>query len=172
MRILFVCTGNTCRSPMAAAITEAVAARRSVPVRVSSAGLRAETLISPDTTAMLQRRGIDPGPRPAVQVTPHLVEQADLVLGATRAHHDALRAEVPTAAGRIHVWADFVARAAALPPQPDLDELCARLAEGEPLPDTDLVDPAGRGRAAYETAAAQIDELAEGLLDVLGAFAR
>ncbi len=157
---------------MAAAITEAVAARRSIPLRVSSAGLHAEKLISPDTTAMLQRRDIDPGPRPAVQVTPLLVEQADLVLAATRAHHDALRSGVPAAASRVHVWADFVARAAALPPQPDLAELCARLDEGEPLQDTDLVDPAGRGRAAYETAAAQIDDLAERLLDVLAALAR
>jgi protein-tyrosine-phosphatase len=91
MRILFVCTGNTCRSPMAAAIARSVAAERGLAdVSVASAGSGANPLgpgrpmpvIGASDGALLvaMEHGMDLGAHRAQPLTRELVDQADLVL--------------------------------------------------------------------------------------------
>ncbi|HVA57445.1 MAG: low molecular weight protein arginine phosphatase [Gemmatimonadaceae bacterium] len=89
MRLLFVCTGNTCRSPLAAAIAHTVAAERGLDdIDASSAGTSAWEGASASDGALLVglERGLDLNAHRSRQLDRELVEQADLVL-AMGPHH-------------------------------------------------------------------------------------
>lgn len=82
-RILFVCTGNTCRSPMAAAIARSVLAERGwTHVEVRSAGIAAGERLPASEGAVRvgKSRGADLSSHESTFLTEELVEWADLVL--------------------------------------------------------------------------------------------
>ena len=87
--ILFVCTGNTCRSPMAEAIARDELARRGwTTVRVGSAGIAA-TDGSPASEGALEvsaRYGLDLGAHRSRRLTPEVIDWADLVLAMGPSH--------------------------------------------------------------------------------------
>ena len=66
-KVLFVCTANICRSPMAAALFNAPAEDRSLPFRAESAGTAAleGTPMAENTLAALEEVGNYPGPHRA-----------------------------------------------------------------------------------------------------------
>ncbi len=109
--ILFVCTGNLCRSPMAAAICRARLAQD--PQRQGwqalSAGVWAEKGLaaSPAAVVAMAERGIDLGGHRSQPTTPQLIAQCNLILGMTPHHVEALRTAFPQAAGRIRLLAEM-----------------------------------------------------------------
>lgn len=87
--LLFVCTGNTCRSPMAEAVArDAVARRGWRHVAIESAGLSAlaGTPAAENAIRAVGERGLDLSGHAAQPLTPELVEWADLVLGMSPSH--------------------------------------------------------------------------------------
>ena len=87
--LLFVCTGNTCRSPMAAAIARAELERRGwTHVAVQSAGAAALSgqPASELTIRVLAQQGIDLTDHVTKPLTPELVQQADLILVMSSSH--------------------------------------------------------------------------------------
>ncbi len=97
MLIVFVCTGNTCRSPLAEGIMKQHLAKalgvkidelEERGVMVASAGLAAPQghPASESTAALLQERGIDLSQHSAQQLSDHLVRQADRIIPMTRQH--------------------------------------------------------------------------------------
>ncbi len=87
--LLFVCTGNTCRSPMAAAVArDAVARRGWRHVAVQSAVLSALTgsPAAENAVRVAGERGLDLTGHGAQPLTPELVDWADLVLGMSPSH--------------------------------------------------------------------------------------
>ena len=91
MKLLFVCTGNICRSPMAAAIArDLLAPPAARDVEVSSAGTYALVGHARDRGRDGDRRGARPESRGhrARQLTRELVAEADLVVGMKREHAD------------------------------------------------------------------------------------
>jgi protein-tyrosine-phosphatase len=87
--LLFVCTGNTCRSPMAAALARHALVARGWPhVQVASAGTSAlgGAPASPQVDTVLREVGIVPEPHEARELTPELVEWADSILAMSPAH--------------------------------------------------------------------------------------
>jgi protein-tyrosine-phosphatase len=89
MHVLFVCTGNTCRSPLAEAIARDVASRRQVTdVRFSSAGTSAWDDAPASDGALLigLERQLDLNAHRARQLSRDIVETADLIL-AMGPHH-------------------------------------------------------------------------------------
>src|SRR3712207_1700768 len=90
MRLLFVCTGNLCRSQVAEGVTAAWLAHSSerTQVELVSAGTDAPVgrAMDPSSAAALAALGGDPAGRHAQALTAELANQADLVLGMTRRH--------------------------------------------------------------------------------------
>ncbi|MEE1014232.1 MAG: L-threonylcarbamoyladenylate synthase [Clostridia bacterium] len=86
-QILFLCTGNTCRSPMAEGILKHMAEEEGLPVSVSSAGLYADgSPASQYAVAVMKELGIDISKHCSRQFTAELAENADLILTMTSAH--------------------------------------------------------------------------------------
>ena len=94
VRVLFVCTGNICRSPMAQGVLVREAAAAGLDVAVDSAGTSDEEHGGPphpQAQRAAQARGYRLPPHRARQVTAADFTTFDLVLGMTAAHGQALR---------------------------------------------------------------------------------
>jgi protein-tyrosine-phosphatase len=129
-RVLFVCTGNTCRSPMAAAFLRHALGADAARVTVESAGTAAWEG-QPATQPSIEvagRDGVDLSAHRSQRVTPALVRAADLILVMERGHVGAVRT-LGGDPGRTHVLSEW--------PPP-----------GEP--DLPISDPFGASREAYE----------------------
>ena len=155
MRILFVCTGNTCRSPMAAGIARAVAAERGLSdVVVESAGAAANPLppgmpmpeIGASDGALLvaMEHGIDLGAHRARPLTRDLVSGADLVLAMGERH--LARVDELGGTGKAFLLTDFASN-------------------GERV--RGVADPFGGDLRAYRTTFAELDREVRRALDRL-----
>jgi protein-tyrosine phosphatase len=178
MRLLFVCTGNLCRSPLAERLT----AHRlhGAGVHVASAGLRARDGLGMDPSAAVALRelgGDDEGFR-SRRLTPEHVRDADLVLTMTHRQRDETLALAPTALRRTFVLSEAAALAADLT-ESDLRHgaearvLVAALAAGRarrtgrPTTDADVPDPIGLPLEIHRSVAAQVDALVSPLITLL-----
>ncbi len=104
--LLVVCTGNVCRSPIAAGLLQAGLAQRLGPAaggfRVRSAGTQGWVgrPMEPFAAQALRELGVEQGRHVGQQLTADLVSTADLVLCASREHRAAAVTLHPRAAGR------------------------------------------------------------------------
>ncbi|MBQ4574310.1 MAG: hypothetical protein IJA85_03855 [Clostridia bacterium] len=110
MAVLFVCTGNTCRSPMAAAVLNDLAARvnqKNPPYRAMSAGLYANDgeLMSQGARTALERAKIGGahGVHRACTVNEGLLAACDVIVGISSRHAMALMQAFPQFASKITV---------------------------------------------------------------------
>lgn len=87
MNILFVCTGNTCRSPMAAGLMNKIAIEEDLDVRIESAGLFAAegSPASDEAIEAMKKYDVDLSDHRAKQITPELIEKSDVILTMTTA---------------------------------------------------------------------------------------
>lgn len=89
--LLFVCTGNTCRSPLAEVIARRELASRGIThVRVGSAGTHAwpDAPASDGSMLVALEQGLDLSGHRARPLTPELVEEARLILTMSASHRD------------------------------------------------------------------------------------
>ncbi|MHB8926550.1 MAG: low molecular weight protein arginine phosphatase [Bacillota bacterium] len=110
MKLLFVCSGNTCRSPMAEALTRAALAQVGMSgVTVVSAGTDAFTgdRASLNARAAMQERGFDLGAHRARRLDRQVVEEADLILTMTSRHKDRVVRLAPRAIEKTFTLREF-----------------------------------------------------------------
>jgi protein-tyrosine-phosphatase len=139
---LFVCSGNTCRSPMAAAIANAeiakrmrlpVAALQTVNARALSAGVTARVgePLTAEAQDALRSLNVPVEPHAARNLTAELAQQAEMIFCMTSAHRDAVIKLLPAVANKTYC----------LDAQSDVD------------------DPIGKGMEAYLNCAQRIHDL-------------
>ncbi len=169
-RVLFVCVGNVCRSPLGERL---LASRLSGHgVRVESAGVAAlaGAAMVPESAAHLDALGADAEGFRARQLLPAMVEQSDLVLAATRAIRSRVLEDAPSALRRTFTVREFAALLDVVGAQEDRAATVRAASEQRSraaLDDYDIPDPYGRGdeahAAAAELMAAAVERIAKAL---------
>ncbi len=132
--VLFICTGNVCRSPMAEGLLRHMAGDR---VKVASAGLGAGHGQPPSAHAIevLGKEGIDIADIRSQPVSAHLLQQADYIFTMTRDHFDMLLLLFPEMASKTRLL---------------------RFEEAAKGGRADVTDPIGGTRATYESCKSDI----------------
>ncbi|MCV2395864.1 low molecular weight phosphatase family protein [Actinotalea sp. M2MS4P-6] len=176
-RVLVVCTGNICRSPLAATLLGAILTDTSV----GSAGTHAVVgaPIDPTMVEVAGRHGTALPRHAAIQLSPAMVRAADLVLAMTRGHRSAIVAAEPAALRRTLTLREL-ARLVSQTPLPGahlspgarlvaaLPDVLTRRRANPDGPELDDVDDPYRGPvAAYQRAFAEIDEAVRTLATAL-----
>ena len=168
--VLFVCTGNICRSAYAEVIARDAGL---AGVRFASAGVYAVTGagLCPQMAVFVDGRG-DPTAHRAQQLTRRMMEQSDLVIAMDSGHRRYILDEWP-AMGRKAFLIGHVARQMRdRPASLTLDDLTGHLWQNRTTrPGDSVADPYGLGPAAAATASHAIDAHLDAILFGLGQLA-
>lgn len=179
IRILFVCTGNTCRSPMAEAMFRRMAEQAGMAAEVRSAGVAAldGQPMSANSRKVLEQRGIADNLQ-SRSLKQEDVEWADLILTMTMHHKRTVIEVYPEAIDKVYTLKEYAMYDPEL--QQDMQEreslmakLQLQLAAGQTLdeqemdrllqleqkvPNYDILDPFGGNLTSYTKCAEEIEE--------------
>lgn len=165
-RVLFLCTANYCRSPIAERLLTTRAAHLLGPGggwRIESAGtdVRVERPMHEFSAQVLAERGVTAGDQVSRMMTKSLLSDADVILTAAREHRAAAVRMLPAAIGRTFTVLQFARLASAVQP----------LASDDPaMSGRQLIVEAKAARAILQPVSPEEDDLPDPMGRQLGAF--
>jgi len=156
MNILFVCTGNTCRSPMAETLMDDAIDRSSGlrgDVKIDSAGTFAceDAEATPEAIRVMEEKGLSLKKHEAEQFSEELAEWADIILAMAREQFEHMEVIAPEHTGKMHTLLGYI-----------------NGMEGEPIDESyDILDPFDEGIDEYRACADQLQEAVGKLAEIL-----
>jgi protein-tyrosine phosphatase len=158
VHLLFVCTGNICRSPSGERLAAALNAQDPITgFRASSAGTRAVIAhpVHPEAARVLADLGGDPADFAARQLTAKIAADADLVLAMTREHRDAVLELAPRQLRRTFTLTEAAELITQFDPA-EVGELASLRPRLRADQTPDVPDPIGQDAEVFEQVGARI----------------
>ncbi len=147
--VLFVCTGNSCRSVMGEFLLRKMLKDQSeVEVYSAGTGVYFKTSASAETIAVLKKEGIDASQHQSQQLTSLLLKKSDLILVMTRLHRQQVLERVPEVESRVYLLREFS----------NMNSFGSNL---------DIPDPIGKPAEAYEECSMTIKEAVDRVVQLL-----
>jgi protein-tyrosine phosphatase len=177
-RLMFVCTANRCRSPMAQAVATEMLAQRGVDAEVVSCGvMEGGSAASAGAVRAMARRGIDLSTHLSHQMDSHTVDAANLIVTMERRHLASVAELSMSAVERAFTLPELGDLATVVGPRRAEVDVAAWVAQANAMrlpgsvltmnSDSDIEDPMGGPNRAYRKTADQIDELLQLVLGSL-----
>ena len=118
--ILFVCTGNSCRSVMGEyLLRNLLKGRDDVDIRSAGTGVFLQSSASQETISVLREEGIDASRHIAQPINNLLLKKADLIFALTRTHRQQILERAPSVEQRVYLLGEFASSPSSF--QTDLD---------------------------------------------------
>lgn len=168
LRVLFVCTANVCRSPLAAALLKLRASQAGAPISVASAGTLAEGMSADKhVVSVLGDYGVDASAKKSRLLAPELIRASDIVLAMTMTHARRVIGEASDARERVFLLRELVQLASIVGPRPegmsmpqwmsklDAERTASYADENEAL---EIPDPIGEPHSVFVELAKEIDQ--------------
>ncbi len=148
MKIMFICTGNTCRSAMADGLAKKIVKEKNLDIEVCSAGIFAQTgeHASYNSIAIMKEYDVDIALHKATSVDESNIKEMDLILCATKTHKAELQVRYNDLKDKIFTMKEYAG----------LDN------DGT---DMDIKDPWGYNLNTFRTCAAEISICVEKIIE-------
>lgn len=157
--VVFICTGNICRSPIGERVLTGMAERAGLSVASSSAGVGAMNghAMHPYAIEVLDENGYDTTSFESRYLRPPILQAADLVLCLTRDHRAAAQQLLPVRWKRMFTVTEF-AELVDLSGDATLDEIIASRSQIDTNSShLDIKDPMGRPKEDFERVFGEIE---------------
>ena len=150
MKIMFICTGNICRSAMAEGMMKKLIKENNIDAEVYSCGIYAETGNGPTYNAQeaASEYGADISNHRATNIRNSKIEEMDIILCATISHKQSVLYLHPELEGKVFTMKEYA----------KLDK------NGQ---DMDIKDPWGYDEFVYRKCASEIEECLEKIVEII-----
>ncbi len=150
MKIMFICTGNICRSAMAEGMMKKIVKEENIEAQVYSCGIYAETgdYATYNAIEAVKEYEVDISLHRATNIRESQIEEMDLILCATISHKQSVLYLHPTLEGKVYTMKEYA----------NLDK------NGQ---DLDIKDPWGYNENVYYHCALEIEECLKKIVEKL-----
>ena len=150
MKIMFICTGNICRSAMAEGMMRKLIKEKNIDAEVYSCGIYAETGNDPTYNAQeaASEYGADISNHRATNIRDSKIEEMDIILCATISHKQSVLYLHPELEGKVFTMKEYA----------KLDK------NGQ---DMDIKDPWGYDEFVYRKCASEIEECLKKIVEII-----